>query len=85
MDEVSFNEEPGLVNPTASKGSLGLTSFVQKLGLAKNEQQAAYVLFGIAGVGILITLITLSTVLFGGDHSRPHVPTITGAPRSSTP
>ncbi len=84
MDEVTFTEEQNIARPSISTGSSGLIQFVQKSGFAKDEQHATYVLFGIAGVGILITLITLSTLLFGVGHSKPAVPTITGAPRTSS-
>ncbi len=86
MAGVEFNEENG---PTASAYSASKTPrlvvLVKKWGLAKNDQEAEYVLIGIAGVGIVITLIVLGTLLFNANRPKPPVRSVTGALITSMP
>jgi hypothetical protein len=87
MADVEFNEENGLPKNSAyvASKSPALVVLVQKWGLAKNDQEAEYVLIGIAGVGIVITLIVLGTLLFNANRPKPPVRSVTGALITSTP
>lgn len=69
LPKVEFEEEKYIPLYRAEvKPRRGLTGLVQKLGLAKDESQASYILAGLA----ILTLITVTvTMTRNGVESRP--------------
>ncbi len=68
-NRVQFDEP----QHTVTKQQVGRKSFVDFLvdkGLAKNKQQATYILFGVIGVCILI--IFLIFAMGGSDYATPN-------------
>lgn len=66
MADVSFTEEQQLTTtPSAARGKGGITGWVIKAGLAKDEKSAGTVM--LIGVGVCIGLAVLFFMLAGGS------------------
>lgn len=65
-DDVQFEEEDAMITRVAYNSlnePKGLSKIVIRLGLAKNESQANYVLIGVMVVALLATLYVISHYL----------------------
>ena len=65
MDDVQFNEPRSRLPKIHIKRTI-FANFLIKTGLAKNKQQATYILLGIIGVGVFIMIM----LLINGDDQR---------------
>ncbi len=68
MEGIQFDDEGGFSRTVNVQKKKSLTSLVQKLGIAKTERQAQYVLLGTTVAAILVTIFVLSIM---GGSSQP--------------
>lgn len=71
MADVQFSEEQFYERPVAPAASPPLIALVMRLGLAKQRQQAEYILIGVAVAAIVLTI---AVWLFSGTSSDAAVP-----------
>lgn len=68
MKGIQFDNEGGFARTVNVNNKKSLTSFVQKLGIAKTERQAQYVLLGTTIIAIIVTIIIM---IVSGGSSEP--------------
>ncbi len=76
MEGIKFDSEQEYARQRADDKLGGLVALIQKWDLAKDDQQATYVLFGIVAVAVIAAIVLLFTT--GGVKSKPPVPSIDG-------
>lgn len=76
MADVSFEEERTYAAPPVAVGSSGgLFSLLKKLGIAKTDKEAEYVLLGLAGLAVVVAII-VAIVAFGGGNEPVEMPPV---------
>ncbi len=68
MEGIQFDDEGGFSRTVNIQKKKSLTSLVQKLGIAKTERQAQYVLLGTTVTAIIVTIFVLSMI---GGSNKP--------------
>ncbi|MDO8576306.1 MAG: hypothetical protein Q7R90_03255 [bacterium] len=73
MADIQFETEQEYTRPVEVGGPQGLVGLVQKLGLAKNDQQANHVLLGVAVIAVVLA-IYFAWPNSGGRSGTPLLP-----------
>lgn len=73
MSDINFleNENEFAVHRKTARETKSLTALLQKFGFAKDDQQARYILLGIATVSVLIAIFIFSQQFSSGGG--PHI------------
>jgi len=76
-DNLQFEEEDNLLHSRIERGSKApkFSEWLVKIGAAKDTKQATYVLFGVIGVAVIISIVT--STFFGSSDVEP-IDSITG-------
>ena len=85
MANVSFEEERTYAaRPAVSVTSEGLSGLMKKLGLAKTDKEAEYILLGLAVVAV-VTAIIVAIMAFGGGSTPAEMPPVPPGTRLPNP
>lgn len=81
MADVSFDEEKAYaVRSVPAGSSTNLLGTLKKLGVAKTDTEAQYILLGLAGVTVVAAII-VAVVAFGGSSKPVDLPPVPAGTR----
>jgi hypothetical protein len=90
MSNVEFNEGVDMDTFTSRRilgeeTTPGMGKLLTEAGLAKDDNQAKYILFGIAGVSFILAILITLYVFLGGKNNVSGVPPKSAMPADHPP